>query len=220
MLGYRQVTHISPHRSAGEHGSAELALDALIAELTALRGEITSRISSQITLILGAGTIVGAIVGIVISQHGDVALLAIVPLVTSVLGFVHADNTRFINYAAKYIRDALWPMIRELVGYEELPSWESTVSRIAWNSDARLRAQNLIVMPLAYGFFGIVPGACLTYLAVTQIGQLNGIDMVAFILGAVLTFFYVAVAINIGRQFSWSLSELIGTQSRGRSPSS
>jgi len=201
------------HRAAVEHESAELALNALIAEFTTLRSEITSRITSQLTLILGAGTIGGAIIGIVVSQKGNVALLSIVPLVTSVLGFVHTDNTRFINYAAKYIRDSLWPTIAELTGYEaRLPSWERTVSRIVWNPDARFRTQNLFVMPLAYGFFGVVQGACLIYLAVTQIGRLNGIGMVAFVLGTVLTVFYVAIAIDINRQFSRSLSELVDSR--------
>jgi hypothetical protein len=212
MLIYRPVTDAPLNRATVEHESAELALNALIAELTALRGEITSRISSQLTLILGAGTIVGAIVGIVVSQKGNVALLSIVPLVTSVLGFVHTDNTRFINYAAKYIRDALWPMIAELSGYgARLPSWERTVSRIVWNSDAKLRTQNRVVTPFAYGFFGVVPGACLIYLAAAQIDRLNGIGMTAFVLGGLLTIFYVAVAIAISRQFSWSLDELEGS---------
>ena len=94
-----------------------MALQALTAEFTSLRGEITSRIGSQLTLILSAGTIVGTIVGIVVSQGDDAALLSIVPLVTGVLGFVHVDNTRFINYAAKYIRDELWPAVAALTGY-------------------------------------------------------------------------------------------------------
>ena len=83
------------------------------------------------------------------------------------------------------------------------------MSQIVWNVDARLRTQNLLVMPLAYGFFGVVPSACLVYLAVAQIDELDGIAMVAFILGTVVTVFYVAIAIAINRQFSRSLRELI-----------
>jgi hypothetical protein len=206
------MTDARRQRDVVEHGSAELALEALIAEFTSLRNEITSRIGSQLTLILGAGTIVGAIIGIVVSQKGNAALLSIVPLVTGVLGFVHTDNTRFINYAAKYIRDELWPTVAALTGYaEQLPSWERTVSQIVWNMDARLRTQNILMMPLAYGFFGVVPGACLAYLAITKIDRLNGIGMVAFVLGAVVTAFYVVIAIDINRQFSRSLSELVSS---------
>lgn len=185
-------------------------LGALLAEFTALRSEITSRINSQLTLILGAGTIVSAIIGVVVSQKANIALLAVVPLVTSVLGFIHTDNARFINYAAKYIRDELWPTLKEVTGCEELPSWERTVSKIVWNHDAGLRVQNILVMPLAYGFFGVVPTACLTYLAVAGIRELHGIGLIAFILGAVLTIFYLVIAINVNRQFGWPLDQLTG----------
>ncbi|HET7590118.1 MAG TPA: hypothetical protein VFK14_08065 [Solirubrobacterales bacterium] len=185
----------------------------MIAEFTALRSEITSRIGSQLTLILGAGTIVSAIIGVVVSKQADVSLLTVVPLVTSVLGFVHTDNARFINYIAKYIRDELWPAIAELAGIEELPSWERTVSAILWDGDAGLRTQNLLVMPFAYGFFGVVPSACLGYLAVTQFCQLDGMGLAAFILGAVLTILYIGVAIHVNRQFSWPLRRLVGHRS-------
>ena len=194
----------------GKHGSAELAVDALIAEFTALRDEITSRVGSQLTLILGAGTIISAIVGVVVSDKADVSLLAVIPLITSVLGFVHIDNARFINYIAKYIRDDLWPTLTELAGYEELPSWERAVSSILWDGDAGMRGQNILVMPLAYGFFGVVPSACLCYLAITQLWQLNSLGLAAFTLGTALTIFYVVIAFDVNRQFAWSLQRLKG----------
>jgi|GEM_PF-4223266 len=199
---------MSPHTLKGEQGSAELAASALIAEYAALRSEITNRIGSQLTLILGAGTIISAIVGVVVSEKADVSLLAVIPLVTSVLGFVHTDNARFINYIAKYIRDDLWPALTELAGYEELPSWERAVSSILWDRDAGLRTQNILVMPLAYGFFGIVPSVCLGYLGITSLCELSGIGLVAFILGMALTIFYIAIAVSVNRQFACSLEEL------------
>jgi hypothetical protein len=192
-----------------EHGSADLAAQALIAEFTALRAEITSRVGSQLTLILGAGTIISAIVGVVVSEKADVSLLAVVPLVTSVLGFVHTDNARFINYIAKYLRDDLWPALTELSGYEQLPTWERAISAILWDHDAGLRTQNMLVMPLAYGFFGVVPSACLGYLALTQLCEMNEVGLVAFILGTALTIFYIGIAVSVNRQFAWSLDRLV-----------
>jgi hypothetical protein len=188
------------------------ALQALLAQYVSLRAEIASRLQAQLTLILGSGTLISAIVGVIVAGHADPALLSIVPVIAGILGFVHNDNSRFINYAAKQLRDAVWPAIEQTTGYEvgALPDWERNVSRIAWNTDANLRALNLLVMPFAYGFFGIVPVACLIFFALEDLSAAPAIAQAAFCLGVMVTLLYLAAAVQINRQYSWSLARLMG----------
>jgi uncharacterized membrane protein YfcA len=187
-------------------------MQALLAQYNALRAEISSRLQSQLTLILGSGTLISAIVGVIVAGQADAALLSIVPVVAGILGFVHNDNSRFINYAAKQLRDAVWPAMERAAGCERgtLPDWEHNVSRIAWNSDANLRALNLLVMPLAYGFFGIVPVACLVYFGIEDLSTAPAIAQATFGLGVAVSALYLIAAVEINRQYSWSLERLMG----------
>lgn len=111
------------------------ARDAALAEFNALRAEICTRMSTVSTLVGVGFTALGAILALVVKDHGDQRLLLLVPLLAFVVNVLWAIENRQVGFIGRYIRTSLWPY---LAGTDHaLPSWEDECAgrrRGFWNS--------------------------------------------------------------------------------------
>ncbi|HLI82759.1 MAG TPA: hypothetical protein VKV17_02515 [Bryobacteraceae bacterium] len=101
------------------------ALNVVLAEFNALRGEIKDRSASAYTLLNINITGVTAITGFVLSGHANPLVLLIVPLFSSALGMLFVDHSYNIKNIGAYINSRLRPEAvraaanRDLLAYEE-----------------------------------------------------------------------------------------------------
>jgi hypothetical protein len=92
----------------GDHSSdqhdRELARTTtiVVAEFAGLRGEIATRISLLVTLILGNLTVLGVVFGIALSHPGNTNVLLLLPLVTPCIGILVIDSYRNLDLLGRY----------------------------------------------------------------------------------------------------------------------
>src|SRR5688572_14414242 len=113
------------------------AITIALAEYTALRAEILSRLSAQAALIGVTLTAIGVIVGIVLTREDSLDLLLVVAITAPALGLFFIDHMRQLALLGLYIRSELWPVLQSQVPEAALPSWES--SWAAYNIRSRHR---------------------------------------------------------------------------------
>jgi hypothetical protein len=99
------------------------ALAAALAEFTALRSLITTRVQLQIAWLSAGFTAIGIIAGVALGKGGDPKLELLVPILASVVSVVYSELRVRIGLSGSYIRDALWPYIISITD-SGLRSWE------------------------------------------------------------------------------------------------
>ncbi|MCA1671370.1 MAG: hypothetical protein LC799_03930 [Actinobacteria bacterium] len=102
------------------------AVDVALAEFNALRTEIVSRITTQMTTTSLGLAALGVVVGFVVQGNSNRTLLLAVPLLTLVVNLVSTAHGYYISVIGNYIREKLWPYLQGQVGM--LPSWEVEVA--------------------------------------------------------------------------------------------
>jgi hypothetical protein len=128
----------------GDDGSDQHARDLartttiVLAEFAALRSEITTRITLQVTLILGNLTVLGVVLGIALSQPGNTNvpgstnvptnrnLLLLLPLVTPCIGVLVLDQFRNMDILGRYIVEFIRPKLE--IDDVEVFSWERWIA--------------------------------------------------------------------------------------------
>lgn len=101
-------------------------VDVALAEFNALRAELTTHMTGQNTMIGLGVTAIGVVVGLAFGGSGDRQLLAIVPIVASVIILTYCGEAYRIVSIGRYIRDVLWPFLSERT-HDRLPSWEGSL---------------------------------------------------------------------------------------------
>lgn len=106
--------------------SAE-AVDVAIAEFNALRAEIISRMTAQAALVGIGLTAVGVILGLSVGEEGNKSLPLAIPAIALLVNTLSTAQTHRINLIGTYIRQSIWPFLRDQAG-RELKSWEDDVA--------------------------------------------------------------------------------------------
>ena len=103
--------------------NTDKAIDAAIAEFTALRSLMAIRFQIQVALLTGALTAIGVLAGIALQPDGNKDLLLFIPVLASVVAIIHGEQRSRIGLNGRYIRDCLWPYLKAKTD-PVLPSWE------------------------------------------------------------------------------------------------
>ncbi len=109
-----------------EDSTRSLCVQTALAEFSALRDEIANRSSAQHTLIGLNLTAIGGIGGFVLSEHADVRLLLLLPILSPALGLLFFDHAINIKKIGTYIGEELRPALVAILGpigtmrYEEV----------------------------------------------------------------------------------------------------
>jgi hypothetical protein len=173
----------------------DLAIQAMVAELTAIRGEITSRIGNQQTLVSGYLTVTAALFAFVYQQHQpDKRLLLIIPFLGVTLGAQLLNHIRWIGVGAAYLREVLTPALRE-ASRMTIPSHEDINLQDHWKHK-RLDQQGILTI-LAYAAVLIPTAAALILSAPDSFRQHHGQEglwWIAFSLSVLWTILALSVA--------------------------
>jgi hypothetical protein len=107
--------------------SERAAVDAALAEYNALRTELVAHSAAE-NAVVGLGlTGIGVVAGVAFGGSGNRQLLAIAPLVASVIILAYYGEAYRVISIGRYIRDDLWPFVRDRTG-TDLPSWENSLT--------------------------------------------------------------------------------------------
>jgi hypothetical protein len=171
----------------------------MVAELTALRGEITSRVSNQQTLVGGYLTVAAALFAFVYQQHQpDKRLLLIIPFLGVTLGAQLLAHIRWIGIGAAYLRETLAPALREATGMT-IPSHEDSNFESQWKRK-RLGTAGLLTV-LAYAAVLIPTAAALILSAPDSFRQRHGQEALWW-LALSLSVLWAILALSVAARFA------------------
>jgi hypothetical protein len=171
----------------------------MVAELTAIRSEITSRVSNQQTLLGGYLTVTAALFAFVYQQHPpDKRILLIIPFLGVTLGAQLLAHIRWIGIGAMYLRAVLAPALRETTGMT-IPSHEDINFENQWKH--KRLSQHSILTVLAYAAVLIPTAAALILSAPDSFRQRHGQEGLWWLtLG--LTVLWAILALSIAARFA------------------
>jgi hypothetical protein len=101
-----------------------LVISAALAEYTALRAEVTSRISGQDAMLNLYMTAVAAIFGFALSGHADPLILLILPPLSAAARLLYHNHNLYIKLVSAYLNDQLRPLISGRLGEPGLFAWQ------------------------------------------------------------------------------------------------
>jgi hypothetical protein len=169
-----------------------MTLDVVLAEFTAARTAGDRGVSVTLSLISLNATAIAAVGGIVVSGHGNPAVLVVIPILSSILGIGIVDQVQYSQITDSYIMTVLRPLVVELTGDDRLLGIHDYYS--AHRGSTRL----LTAVGMGIAFPGVSIGSLVVsgfYL--TSIGE-----WAAWILGVILTALLVRIgAVMAKRQF-------------------
>ncbi len=117
-----------------------LVINVALAEYTALRAEVTNRISGQDTMLNLYMTATAAIFGLALSGHPNSLILLVLPLLSAAARLLYHNHNLYIRLVSAYLNDQLRPLITDRVGEPRLLGWTSGLHNInAGRSEAGLR---------------------------------------------------------------------------------
>lgn len=109
--------------------------EALLAEYTALRAEILSRVQQQL-VVLGGAVALAAGIGPASThlddQHAPTALL-LMPLVFAVVSLLYLEQDAFLTDVARYLHNVVRPAYQQLAATTDVPlvfQWEAVRRRL------------------------------------------------------------------------------------------
>jgi hypothetical protein len=105
-----------------------LVTNVVLAEYTALRAEVTNRISGQDTLLSLYMTATAAIFGLALSGHANSLILLVLPLLSAAARLLYHNHNVYIRLASAYINDQLRPLVTEHLGEPRLLGWGQQVA--------------------------------------------------------------------------------------------
>jgi hypothetical protein len=100
-----------------------LVISAALAEYTALRAEVTSRISGQDTMLNLYMTAVAALFGFALSGHADPLILLTLPLLSAAVRLLYHNHNLYIKLVSAYLNEQLRPLVTGHVGEPGLFGW-------------------------------------------------------------------------------------------------
>jgi len=100
-----------------------LVISAALAEYTALRAEVTNRISGQDTMLTLYMTAVAAIFGFALSGHADLQILLVLPLLSAAVRLLYHNHNQYIRLLSAYLDDQLRPLVTDRLGEPGLLGW-------------------------------------------------------------------------------------------------
>jgi FtsH-binding integral membrane protein len=106
------------------HESPQHAIDLLIAEFQALRGEVENALSAQQTMININITAIAVASGLVLSHKVDPLFLLVAAAISSGLGLYVEGSWHHIRRVLRYIDGSLRPLAIEYTGDERVLAWE------------------------------------------------------------------------------------------------
>jgi hypothetical protein len=101
-----------------------LVIRAALAEYTALRAEVTSRISGQDTMLNLYITAAAAIFGFALSGHADPLILLVLPLLSAAVRLLYHNHNQYIKLVSAYLNDQLRPLVTGRLGEPGLLGWQ------------------------------------------------------------------------------------------------
>jgi hypothetical protein len=126
--------------------SSDRALQAALAEFTAIRSLMSMRFQTQVAVLSAGLTAIGVVAGLALQHGGDRRLLLLVPILASVVATIHTELRIRIHLHGRYVNEKLWPHVTRLTEDEHLPSWE-----VFWGDEAP-RALMAVAGAQASGF--------------------------------------------------------------------
>ena len=102
----------------------DLVINAALAEYTALRAEVTNRISGQDTTLNLYMTATAAIFGLALSGHTDSLILLVVPLLSAAARLLYHNHNLYIRLVSAYLNDQLRPLVTDRLGEPRLLGWQ------------------------------------------------------------------------------------------------
>jgi len=102
----------------------DLVINAALAEYTALRAEVTNRISGQDTTLNLYMTATAAIFGLALSGHADSLILLVVPLLSAVARLLYHNHNLYIRLVSAYLNDQLRPLVTDRLGEPRPLGWQ------------------------------------------------------------------------------------------------
>jgi hypothetical protein len=100
-----------------------LVISAALAEYTALRAEVTSRISGQDAMLNLYMTAVAAIFGFALSGHADPLILLILPPLSAAARLLYHNHNLYIKLVSAYLNEQLRPLVTDRLGEPGLFGW-------------------------------------------------------------------------------------------------
>jgi hypothetical protein len=139
-----------------------LVISAALAEYTALRSEVTNRISGQDTMLNLYMTAVAAIFGFALSGHADLLILLIVPLLSTAARLLYHNHNLYIKLVSAYLNDQLRPLVTDRLGEPGLFGWHEQSTeyqrRPLWRRPAHPTGLGLLFpVPAAVALLLVVP---------------------------------------------------------------
>jgi hypothetical protein len=101
-----------------------LIINVALAEYTALRAEVTNRISGQDTMLSLYMTATAAIFGFSLSGHANSLILLVLPLLSAAVRLLYHNHNQYIRLVSAYINDQLRPLITDCVSEPRLLGWQ------------------------------------------------------------------------------------------------
>ena len=103
--------------------STARALEVATKQLEKLNNEIAQRSDAQQRILFLDITAVGAIGAFTINNYKARALALLIPLVSSMLGFLWLDHALTIHRIGRFVEGPVWTSLAKLTGHET-PNWE------------------------------------------------------------------------------------------------
>jgi hypothetical protein len=137
------------------------AVSVALAALGKLNVEIADRSKAQQRILFLAVTAVGAIGGFTINNDKTHELALLIPLVSSMLGFLWLDHAYTIHRLGRFVQNEMWECLDGLTG-ESIPNWEKRGEQDASDRLARmafvLPVSALLVGPSLATLVALHPG--------------------------------------------------------------
>jgi hypothetical protein len=107
--------------------SNEISIQVLLAEYSKLDHEMSDRAQHQHTLLNITIVATGTIASFALASQSHRALAVVLPYLCFMLGALWLNHGRTIANIGKYIREGLWPQLREMSGDKTITTREDWV---------------------------------------------------------------------------------------------
>ena len=139
----------------------DMPADFLLAEYNSLRAEIAAHQATRSRYLGLALTATGAVGTFALGKDGNREILLVLPLVLSGLAIVYLKHTIDIENLGRYLREELWPVIRDAIPhYPAKPTTDtpepSAKSLLAWD-DWIQQHRAALGRLTPYGSLGLLP---------------------------------------------------------------
>jgi hypothetical protein len=111
--------------------SKELSIQVLLAEYSKLDHEMSDRAQHQHTLLNITIVASGAVASFALASKSHRALAVVIPYLCFMLGALWLNHGRTIASIGKYVREDLWPQLREMSGDKNITTREGWVRQQA-----------------------------------------------------------------------------------------